>query len=38
MHEATHVDIDYVEEISLRMDLRVLLLTVPAALGSNKGH
>ena len=38
MHEATDVDIAYVEGISLRMDLRVLLLTVPAALGSNKGH
>lgn len=38
MHEATDVDINYVDEISLRMDLRVLLLTVPAALGSNKGH
>jgi len=38
MHEATAVDIKYVDGVSLRMDLRVLLLTVPAALGSNKGH
>lgn len=38
MHEATDIDIEYVESVSLRTDMRVLLLTVPAALGSNKGH
>ncbi len=38
MHEATDVDIDYVESVSMRSDLRILLLTVPAALGSQKGH
>lgn len=38
MHEATDVDIEYVESVSLRSDLRILLLTVPAALGSQKGH
>ena len=38
MHEATGIDIEYVESVSFRMDLRVLFLTIPAALGSNKGH
>ena len=38
MHEATGIDIEYVNNVSLLQDLRVLLLTVPAALGSNKGH
>jgi lipopolysaccharide/colanic/teichoic acid biosynthesis glycosyltransferase len=38
MHEATDIDIEYVASLSLRMDLRVLLLTIPAALGSQKGH
>ncbi len=38
MHEATDVDIDYVESVSLACDLRILALTIPAALGSQKGH
>lgn len=38
MHEATNVDIEYVESVSFRSDLRILMLTVPAALGSQKGH
>ncbi len=38
MHEATDVDIEYVESVGLRSDLRILLLTFPAALGSQKGH
>ena len=38
MHEATDVDIEYVDSIGFRSDLRILLLTVPAALGSQKGH
>ena len=38
MHEATNIDVEYVESVSFGMDLRVLLMTVPAALGSNKGH
>ena len=38
MHEATDVDIEYVDSVSLKADLRIMLLTVPAALGSNKGH
>jgi lipopolysaccharide/colanic/teichoic acid biosynthesis glycosyltransferase len=38
MHEATDVDIEYVESVSLACDLRILALTIPAALGSQKGH
>jgi len=38
MHEATDVDIEYVESVSLAYDLRILALTIPAALGSQKGH
>ena len=38
MHEATDIDLEYVDSVSLKCDLRVLLLTVPAALGSQQGH
>ncbi len=38
MHEATDIDIEYVEKVSLAADLRILALTIPAALGSQKGH
>lgn len=38
MHEATDVDIEYVESVSLAADLRILALTIPAALGAQKGH
>ncbi len=38
MHEATDIDIEYVDTVSLRMDMRVMVMTIPAALGSNKGH
>ncbi|MGA9595904.1 MAG: sugar transferase [Acidimicrobiia bacterium] len=38
MHEATDIDIEYVESLSLAYDLRILMLTIPAALGSQKGH
>ena len=38
MHEATDIDIEYVEKVSLTADLRILALTIPAALGSQKGH
>jgi lipopolysaccharide/colanic/teichoic acid biosynthesis glycosyltransferase len=38
MHEATDVDIEYVESVSLGADLRILMLTIPAALGAQKGH
>ena len=38
MHEATDVDLEYVKSVSLWSDLRILFLTVPAALGTRKGH
>ncbi|MCP4965274.1 MAG: sugar transferase [bacterium] len=38
MHLATDIDVEYVDSLSFRKDLRVLLLTVPAALGSQKGY
>ncbi len=38
MHLATDIDVEYVDSLSFGKDLRVLLLTVPAALGSQKGH
>ncbi|MDJ0924325.1 MAG: sugar transferase [Acidimicrobiia bacterium] len=38
MHEATDIDVEYVDTVSFGVDLRVLLLTIPAAMGSNKGH
>ena len=38
MHEATDVDIEYVDSLSMRGDIRLLLLTIPAAMGAQKGH
>lgn len=38
MHKATHIDLEYVESISLANDLRILAKTLPAALGSRTGH
>jgi lipopolysaccharide/colanic/teichoic acid biosynthesis glycosyltransferase len=37
MHEATELDIEYVQNVTLAADLRILLLTVPAMLGVRKG-
>lgn len=37
MHECTDVDLLYVRDLSFRLDLRLLLLTVPAALGLRRG-
>jgi lipopolysaccharide/colanic/teichoic acid biosynthesis glycosyltransferase len=37
MHEATDVDLAYVDTISFLTDLRILLRTIPAALGRKKG-
>ena len=37
MHEHVDVDLDYVDEVSLSGDLRILARTLPAALGSNQG-
>jgi len=38
MHEATHIDLEYVESLSLRTDILILARTIPAALGSRTGH
>lgn len=38
MHEATDIDIDYVESISFAKDLEILFKTIPAAMGDGKGH
>lgn len=37
LHEATHLDIEYVETVSLLTDLRILVKTIPAMLGRGKG-
>jgi lipopolysaccharide/colanic/teichoic acid biosynthesis glycosyltransferase len=37
MHEATHIDLEYVERLSFLEDLRILAGTLPAALGDRKG-
>jgi len=33
MYQATEIDLEYLSRISLREDLRILALTIPAALG-----
>lgn len=38
MHERTDVDLEYVQRISLRTDLGILVRTVPAALGMRRGY
>ena len=38
MHEATHIDVEYIEDLSFGNDLRILLKTIPAALGRRQGH
>lgn len=38
MHEATDVDIEYVDSLSFVEDVRILMRTPGAMLGSNKGH
>ena len=38
MHEATHIDVEYVDNVSLAQDVRIILKTPAAMLGSNKGH
>ncbi len=37
MFEATEIDLEYLDKISLTTDLKILLLTVPAALGYRRG-
>lgn len=38
MHHATHIDLEYVDSLSFRSDLRILVKTIPAALGDRTGH
>ena len=38
MHEATHIDVAYVDDVSLAQDLKIVIRTPKAMLGSNKGH
>jgi lipopolysaccharide/colanic/teichoic acid biosynthesis glycosyltransferase len=38
MHERTDLDIAYVRGISLRTDLKILLLTIPAIVGLKRGY
>jgi lipopolysaccharide/colanic/teichoic acid biosynthesis glycosyltransferase len=38
MYEATHVDLEYLDRVSLREDLRILVLTIPAAIGKRNGY
>ena len=38
MHEATHIDLEYVNSVSLLTDIRILAKTIPAALGDRTGH
>ena len=37
MHQATEIDLEYLQSITFREDLRILLRTVPAALGHRIG-
>ena len=38
MHERTDLDVAYVRDVSLRTDLKVLLLTLPAVVGLKRGY
>lgn len=38
LHEATDLDLLYIEEMSLRTDLKILAGTLPAAVGEQKGY
>ncbi len=38
MHEATDIDVNYVENVTFREDLKIMVLTPAAVLGSRKGH
>ena len=37
MHERTDLDLAYLDRVSFGTDLRILLRTIPAALGRRKG-
>lgn len=38
MHEATDIDVAYVDSVSFRQDLSIVMRTPGAMLGTNKGH
>jgi lipopolysaccharide/colanic/teichoic acid biosynthesis glycosyltransferase len=38
MHERTDLDVAYVRDVSLRTDLKILLLTLPAVVGLKRGY
>ena len=37
LHEATHLDIEYIETVSLLTDMRIMARTLPAMLGRSQG-
>jgi lipopolysaccharide/colanic/teichoic acid biosynthesis glycosyltransferase len=38
MHEATHIDLEYLARVSFMTDLKIMTLTIPAALGARTGQ
>lgn len=38
MHEATHIDLEYVSRLSFVADVKILAKTIPAALGERTGY
>jgi lipopolysaccharide/colanic/teichoic acid biosynthesis glycosyltransferase len=38
MHEATHIDLEYVNRLSFVADVKILAKTIPAALGERTGY
>ena len=38
MHEATHIDLEYVKKVSFVADVKILAKTIPAALGERTGY
>jgi len=37
MHEATELDVEYIDNLSFATDVKIVLMTVPALLGMRKG-
>ncbi len=38
MHHHTDIDLDYIQQLSLRTDLSILVRTLPAAIGLQRGE
>ncbi len=38
MHEATHIDLEYIKSVSFAADVKILAKTIPAALGERTGY